>query len=41
MYILIYRLVVASRAEEALSTGKSVFDRLVGAEPDSCAAFDY
>ncbi len=41
MHMLIYALVEASTADEALSTGKTVFDRLVGAEPDSCAVFDY
>ncbi|WP_394348756.1 hypothetical protein [Haloterrigena sp. H1] len=34
-------MVEASTAEEALSTGQTVFDRLVGAEPHSCAVFDY
>ncbi|SDD71469.1 hypothetical protein SAMN05192552_104211 [Natrinema hispanicum] len=39
--MIIYSLVEASTADEALSTGKTVFDRLVGAEPHSCAVFDY
>jgi len=39
--MLIYALVEASTADEALSTGKTVFARLVGTEPDSCAVFDY
>jgi len=41
MHMIIYSLVEASTADEALSTGKTVFDRLVGAEPHSCAVFDY
>ncbi|QFU84464.1 hypothetical protein [Natronorubrum aibiense] len=41
MHMIIYALVEASTAEEALSTGQTVFDRLVGAEPQSCAVFDY
>ncbi|QFU84458.1 hypothetical protein [Natronorubrum aibiense] len=41
MHMIIYSLVEASTADEALSTGKTVFDRLVGAEPHCCAAFDY
>jgi len=41
MHMLIYALVEASTADEALSTGKTVFARLVGTEPDSCAVFDY
>lgn len=39
--MVIYALVEASTEDEALATGKSVFDRLVGAEPHSCAVFDY
>ena len=41
MHIVIYALVEASTHDDALATGKTVFDRLVGAEPHSCAVFDY
>jgi len=33
MHMVIYSLVEASTEDEALSTGKTVFDRLVGADP--------
>jgi hypothetical protein len=39
--MVIYALVEASTENEALAAGKRVFNRLVGAEPHSCAAFDY
>ena len=39
--MVIYALVEASTQNEALATGKMVFNRLVGAEPHSCAVFDY
>ncbi|QSG13452.1 Uncharacterized protein HSBGL_4038 (plasmid) [Halapricum desulfuricans] len=39
--MVIYALVEASTENEALATGKTVFNRLVGAEPHSCAVFDY
>jgi len=41
MHIVIYALVEASTHNDALATGKTVFDRLVGAAPHSCAVFDY
>ena len=41
MHMIIYALVEASTEVEALATGKTVFDRLVGADPHSCAVFDY
>jgi len=41
MHMVIYALVEASTENEALVAGKTVFNRLVGAEPDSCAVFDY
>ena len=41
MHVIIYALVEASTENEALATGKTVFNRLVGAEPHSCAVFDY
>ena len=41
MHIVIYTLVEASTRDEALSTGKTVFDRLVGAVPHAGAVFDY
>jgi len=39
--MVIYALVEASTEHEALATGETVFNRLVGAEPNSCAVFDY
>jgi hypothetical protein len=39
--MVIYALVEASTENEALAAGKTVFNRLVGAEPHSCAVFDY
>ncbi|WP_135806926.1 hypothetical protein [Halorussus marinus] len=41
MHMLIYSLVEASTRDEALATGKTVFDRLVGASPHADAVFDY
>jgi len=41
MHMLIYALVEASTHDDALATGKSVFDRLVGADPHTGAVFDY
>lgn len=41
MHMVIYTLVEASTREEALSTGKTVFDRLVGAVPHAGAVYDY
>jgi len=39
--MVIYALVEASRENEALARGRTVFNRLVGTEPHSCAVFDY
>jgi hypothetical protein len=39
--MVIYSLVDASTQDEALATGKTVFDRLVGANPHTDAVFDY
>jgi hypothetical protein len=39
--MVIYALVEASTQNDALATGKTVFDRLVGADPHSSAVFDY
>jgi hypothetical protein len=39
--MVIYTLVEASTQNDALATGKTVFDRLVGADPHSSAVFDY
>jgi len=39
--MVIYALVEASTENEALAVGKTVFNRLVGAKPHSCAVFDY
>jgi hypothetical protein len=39
--MVIYTLVEASTADDALATGKTVFDRLVGAVPQAGAVFDY
>jgi hypothetical protein len=41
MHMVIYTLVEASTQKDALATGKTVFDRLVGADPHSSAVFDY
>ena len=41
MHIVIYALVEASTHDGALATGKTVFDRLVGADPHAGAVFDY
>jgi hypothetical protein len=39
--MVIYSLVEASTQDEALATGKTVFDRLVGDSPHATAVFDY
>lgn len=41
MHMIIYALVAASTTTEALTNGKAVFDRLVGAGPHGRAEFDY
>jgi hypothetical protein len=41
MHMVIYALVEESTHDDALATGKSVFDRLVGADPHAGAVFDY
>ena len=41
MHIVIYALVEASTHNDALATGKTVFDRLIGADPHASAVFDY
>ena len=41
MHIVIYTLVEASTRDDALATGKTVFDRLVGAVAHAGAVFDY
>jgi hypothetical protein len=41
MHMVIYSLVEASTHDDALATGKTVFDRLVGADPHADAVFDY
>lgn len=41
MHMVIYALVEASTEDEALSAGRVVFDRLVGAVPNAGAVFDY
>lgn len=41
MHMVIHALVEASTHDDALATGKSVFDRLVGADPHAGAVFDY
>lgn len=41
MHMVIYALVEASTQDEALSTVKTVFDQLVGADLHTCAVFDY
>ena len=40
MHMVIYALVEASTESEALAAGKTVFDRLVGADPHAGAVFD-
>ncbi|CCQ35103.1 hypothetical protein HTIA_p3001 (plasmid) [Halorhabdus tiamatea SARL4B] len=40
MHMVIYTLVEASTHDDALATGKTVFDRLVGADPHAGAVFD-
>lgn len=41
IHIVIYALVEASTEDKALSTGKTVFERLVSADPHPGAVFDY
>ena len=41
MHMVTYVLVEASTHTNALATGKTVFDRLVGADPHTGAVFDY
>ncbi|MFC6768190.1 hypothetical protein [Natrinema soli] len=41
MHMVIYALVEASTHDDALATGKTVFDRLVGTDPHAGAVFDY
>ncbi len=41
MHIIIHALVEASTHDDALVTGKTVFDRLVGADPHASAVFEY
>lgn len=41
MHMVIYTLVEASTRDDALATGKTVFDKLVGALPHAGAVFDY
>jgi len=41
MHMVIYALVEASTHDDALACGKTVFDRLVGADPHASAVFDY
>jgi hypothetical protein len=41
MHMVIYALVEASTQNDALATGKTVFDRLVGVDSHSPAVFDY
>ncbi len=41
MHMVIYVLVEAPTQNDALTTGKTVFDRLVGADSHSSAVFDY
>ncbi len=38
MHMLIYALVEASTADEALAAGKGVFDNLVGVDRHSCSS---
>jgi len=39
MHMVIYTLVEASTRDDAVATGKAVFDRLVGADPHTGAVF--
>ena len=39
MHMVIYALVEASTRDDALATGKTVFDRLIGAVPYAGAVF--
>ncbi|QKY18787.1 hypothetical protein [Halorubrum sp. CBA1229] len=41
MHMVIYALVEESTHDDALATGKTVFNRLVGADPHAGAVFDY
>ena len=41
MHMVIYALVEGSTHDDALATGKTVFDRLVGTDPHASAVFDY
>lgn len=41
MHMVVYTLVEASTRDDALATGKTGFDRLVGAVPHAGAVFDY
>jgi len=41
MHMVIYTLIEASTRDDAVATGKTVFDRLVGADPHAGAVFDY
>ncbi|AFK20780.1 hypothetical protein E6P09_19295 (plasmid) [Haloferax mediterranei ATCC 33500] len=41
MHMVIYALVEASTHNDALATGQTVFERLVGADPHTGAVFDY
>ncbi|WP_440992355.1 hypothetical protein [Haloarchaeobius baliensis] len=41
MHMVIHALVEASTQDDALATGKTVFDRLVGAVPHANPVFDY
>jgi len=40
MHMVIYALVEESTHDDALATGKAVFDRLVGADPHAGAVFE-
>ena len=40
MHMVIHALVEASTHDDALATGKTVFDRLVGADPHAGAVFE-
>jgi hypothetical protein len=39
MHMVIYALVEASAHDDSLATGKTVFDRLIGADPHAGAVF--
>ena len=41
MHMVIYALVEASAHDDSLATGKTMFDRLVGADAHAGAVFDY